>query len=294
MNESQPLWQSEIKDIPLFFRGKVRDIYDLDDKLLIISTDRISAFDYVLPTPIPGKGKILNQISVFWFDFLKDIIPNHFLTVDIEEYPENLRNFDILYERSMLVKKAQRINVECVVRNYISGSAWREYRESGSVCGIKLPEGLKESDKLSEPLFTPAVKAMSGHDINISEQQVIDNEGYEAAKTIKEKSLELYEKAAKYAEERGIIIADTKFEFGKVENEIILIDEVLTPDSSRFWDKEKYEPGKPQESFDKQFVRDYLESISWNKQPPVPELPPEIVEKTKQKYLEAYHRLLGK
>ncbi len=290
------IYETSLENIPLFFRGKVRDIYNLDDKLLIISTDRISAFDYVLPTAIPDKGKILNQISVFWFNYLRDIFPNHLITATADEFPEflrSLREFSVLCERAMLVKKAQRINVECVVRGYISGSAWREYRENGSVCGIKLPEGLKESDKLSEPLFTPAVKAMSGHDLNISEQQVIDNEGYEVAETIKEKSLELYVKATEYAEEKGIIIADTKFEFGKVENEIILIDEVLTPDSSRFWDKEKYEPGRTQESFDKQFVRDYLESIGWNKQPPVPELPPEIVEKTKQKYLEAYHRLIG-
>jgi len=286
--------ETDLKGIPLFFRGKVRDIYDLDDKLLIVSTDRISAFDYVLPTPIPDKGKILNQISVFWFNYLRDIIPNHLITATTEEFPEflhSLREFSVLCERSMLVKKARRVNVECVIRGYLSGSAWKDYQETGSVCGIKLPEGLKESDKLPEPIFTPAIKAMSGHDINITEQQVIDNEGYEVAKMIKEKSLELYEKASKYAEGHDIIIADTKFEFGKVGEEIILIDEVLTPDSSRFWDKEKYEPGKPQESFDKQFVRDYLESIGWNKQPPVPELPPEIVEKTRQKYLEAYHRL---
>jgi len=297
--------ETDLKGVPLFFRGKVRDIYDLGDKLLIISTDRISAFDFVLPTAIPDKGKILNQISVFWFNYLKDIITNHLITTDITEYPEILQNLpeaEILRERSMLVKKAKRINVECVVRGYLSGSAWREYQENGSVCGIKLPDGLRESDKLPEPIFTPAIKAISGHDINITEQQVIDNEGYEVAKTIKEKSLELYEKASKYAEEHGIIIADTKFEFGSVAptgsqsaltGEIILIDEVLTPDSSRFWDKEKYEPGRAQESFDKQFVRDYLELIGWNKQPPVPELPPEIVEKTREKYWEAYHRLIG-
>jgi len=288
--------ETDLKGVPLFFRGKVRDIYDLGDKLLIISTDRISAFDFVLPTAIPDKGKILNQISVFWFNYLKDIITNHLITTDITEYPEILQNLpeaEILRERSMLVKKTKRINVECVIRGYLSGSAWKEYQENGSVCGIKLPDGLRESDKLPEPIFTPAIKAMSGHDINVSEQQVIDNEGYEIAKILKEKSLELYIKATKYAEEKGIIIADTKFEFGKLENEIILIDEVLTPDSSRFWDKEKYKPGRAQESFDKQFVRDYLESIGWNKQPPVPELPLEIVEKTKQKYLEAYHRLIG-
>ncbi|HCJ66157.1 MAG TPA: phosphoribosylaminoimidazolesuccinocarboxamide synthase [Elusimicrobia bacterium] len=294
--ENFVLKETELKGIPLFFRGKVRDIYDLDDKLLIVATDRISAFDFILPTAIPDKGKILNQISIFWFNYLSDITTNHLITANINEYPEILRTLpeaEILRERSMLVKKTKRINVECVVRGYLSGSAWKEYQESGLVCGIKLPGGLRESDKLPEPIFTPAIKAISGHDINISEQQVIDNEGYEVAKILKEKSLELYVKATKYAEEKGIIIADTKFEFGKVENEIILIDEVLTPDSSRFWDKEKYKPGRAQESFDKQFVRDYLESINWNKEPPVPELPPEIVEKTKEKYWQAYNRLIG-
>lgn len=293
--ENLVIRETDLKNVPLFFRGKVRDIYDLGDKLLVISTDRISAFDFVLPTAIPDKGKILNQISVFWFNFLKDIIPNHLITATADEFPEflrSLREFSLLCKRAMLVKKAQRINVECVVRGYLSGSAWREYQENGAVCGIKLPEGLKESDKLPEPIFTPAIKAISGHDINISEQQVIDNEGYEVAKILKEKSLEIYIKATKYAEEKGIIIADTKFEFGKAGNEIILIDELLTPDSSRFWDKEKYQPGRAQESFDKQFVRDYLESINWNKEPPVPELPSEIVEKTREKYWEAYHRLV--
>ncbi len=274
----------------------MRDIYALDDKLLIVATDRISAFDFILPTAIPDKGKILTQISLFWFNYLRDITVNHLITAEINEYPEILRTLpeaEILRERSMLVKKTQRLNVECVVRGYLSGSAWKEYKENGSVCGIKLPEKLKESDKLPAPIFTPAIKAMSGHDINVSEQQVIDNEGYEVAKILKEKSLELYLKATKYAEERGIIIADTKFEFGKLENEIILIDEIFTPDSSRFWDKKKYQPGKAQDSFDKQFVRDYLESINWNKEPPVPELPIKIVEKTSEKYREAYHRLTG-
>ncbi len=305
--ENTIIKETDLKGVPLFFRGKVRDIYDLGEQLLIISTDRISAFDYVLPTPIPDKGKILNQISVFWFNYLNDIITNHLITAEITEYPEFLRNLpevEILQERSMLVKKTKRINVECVVRGYLSGSAWKEYQESGSVCGIKLPEGLKESDRLAEPIFTPSIKAMSGHDINITEQQVINNEGYEVAKILKEKSLELYIKATKYAEENGIIIADTKFEFGSIlrsttkdesvatTDEIIIIDEVFTPDSSRFWDKEKYAPGRIQESFDKQFVRDYLESIHWNKEPPVPELPPEIVEKTREKYREAYRRLV--
>ncbi len=303
--EKLAIKETALKGVPLFFRGKVRDIYDLDDKLLIVATDRISAFDFILPTAIPDKGKVLTQISLFWFNYLNDIITNHLITAEITEYPEILRNpaeAEILRERSMLVKKTQRLNVECVVRGYLSGSAWKEYQESGSVCGIKLPEKLKESDKLPSPIFTPAIKAMSGHDINVSEQQVIDNEGYEVAKILKEKSLELYLKATKYAEERGIIIADTKFEFGSLAatgdqstptGEIILIDEIFTPDSSRFWDKEKYQPGKPQDSFDKQFVRDYLESINWNKEPPVPELPIKIVEKTREKYREAYRRLTG-
>lgn len=292
---TEGLIQSDLKHVPLFFRGKVRDVYDLGDKLLIVATDRISAFDYVLPTPIPDKGKVLTKISVFWFDYLKDIVQNHLIEYDVEKYPaELLSSKEQLIDRSMLVKKAKRINVECVIRGYLAGSAAKEYKEKGTVCDIPLPSGLQVSQKLPEPIFTPAMKAMSGHDINISEQQVIDNEGYEVAQKLKEYSFALYNTAVSYAEKLGIIIADTKFEFGLIDNQIILIDEALTPDSSRFWEKEYYAVGKPQENFDKQIVRDYLESIGWDKQPPIPELPPEIVKKTQDKYWQVFRRLTEK
>ncbi|MFH1783488.1 MAG: phosphoribosylaminoimidazolesuccinocarboxamide synthase [bacterium] len=285
--------KTELGGVKLFFRGKVRDVYDLGENILIVATDRISAFDFVLPTPIPEKGKILTKISVFWFNLLKDISPNHLIAYETDKYPEILApHREILEGRSMLVKKAKRINIECVVRGYLAGSGWREYKESGTVCGIKLPAGLKESDKLPEIIFTPATKAQTGnHDINITNQQFIDNLGVELATTLKDRSIQLYKKASQYALERGIILADTKFEFGTIGDEVILIDEIFTPDSSRFWNKENYKPGKAQVNFDKQFIRDYLESLNWNKQPPVPELPQDIVAKTKDLYEEAYKRL---
>lgn len=294
MENSQPIIETKLKGIPLFFRGKVRDIYDLGEELLIVATDRISAFDFVLPTPIPDKGKILTQISIFWFNYLKDIVPNHLISGDVEDFPSKLSPYkEILKDRSMLVRKARRINIECVVRGYLAGSSWQDYQREGKVCGIELNKGLRESDKLPQPIFTPATKSQTGnHDINITEKQLIDNEGIETSLFLKEKSLACYKKASNYALSRGIIIADTKFEFGTINDEIILIDEVLTPDSSRFWDKDSYQPGKPQESFDKQFVRDYLESIHWDKKPPAPELPEEIVEKTREKYHQAYHKLV--
>jgi len=294
MENSQTIIETKLEGIPLFFRGKVRDIYDLGEELLIVATDRISAFDVVLPTPIPDKGKILNQISLFWFNYLKDIVPNHLISGDVEGFPRQLSPYkEILRDRSMVVKKANRINIECVVRGYIAGSSWTDYQRERKVCGIDLPQGLKESDRLPQPLFTPATKAQTGnHDINITEKQLIDNEGEEISLFLKEKSLACYKKASDYALSRGIIIADTKFEFGILNDEIILIDEVLTPDSSRFWDKDSYEPGKPQLSFDKQFVRDYLESLHWDKKPPAPELPEEIVEKTREKYHQAYKMLV--
>ncbi|MEO0116612.1 MAG: phosphoribosylaminoimidazolesuccinocarboxamide synthase [candidate division WOR-3 bacterium] len=286
---------TNLGEVKLFKRGKVRDIYDLEDKLLIIATDRISAFDYVLPTPIPLKGKVLTGLSIFWFNFLKDIIPSHFLTGDIELFPSSLKPYyEILKGRSILAKKAKPLPVECVVRGYLAGSAWQEYQEKGEISGIKLPKGLKEAEKLPEPIFTPATKAEEGHDINITFSEMAKIVGEGNAAYLKETSLRLYKKATRYAEEKGIIIADTKFEFGYWEREVILIDEVLTPDSSRFWDKETYKIGSSPPSFDKQFVRDYLIKIGWDKKPPAPELPAEIVEKTKEKYLTAYERLVGK
>ncbi|MEO0100571.1 MAG: phosphoribosylaminoimidazolesuccinocarboxamide synthase [candidate division WOR-3 bacterium] len=286
---------TNLGEVKLFKRGKVRDIYDLEDKLLIIATDRISAFDYVLPTPIPLKGKVLTGLSIFWFNFLKDIIPSHFLTGDIELFPPSLKPYyEILKGRSILAKKAKPLPVECVVRGYLAGSAWQEYQEKGEISGIKLPKGLKEAEKLPEPIFTPATKAEEGHDINITFSEMAKIVGEGNAAYLKETSLRLYKKATRYAEEKGIIIADTKFEFGEDNGKIILIDEVFTPDSSRFWDKETYQIGSSPPSFDKQFVRDYLIKIGWDKKPPAPELPEEIVEKTKEKYLTAYERLVGK
>ncbi|HAA84245.1 MAG: Phosphoribosylaminoimidazole-succinocarboxamide synthase [Thermodesulfobacterium sp. 37_54] len=292
---SLPVWETNLEKVPLLKRGKVRDIYDLGDKLLIVATDRISAFDVVLPTPIPYKGKILTQMSLFWFDFLKDIVDNHLITANLEEYPEVLKEYkETLAQRSMLVKKAKVLPVECIVRGYITGSAMKEYQETGQVCGIPLPPGLKEADKLPEPIFTPSTKAEIGeHDVNISYQEMEKLVGSEVAQFLKETSLKIYKKASEYAESRGIIIADTKFEFGIYEDKIILVDEVLTPDSSRFWPKDEYQPGKPQKSFDKQFIRDWLKSISWDPQNP-PTIPEDIVLKTREKYLEALYRLTGK
>ena len=287
--------ETHLSDIKPFSIGKVRDIYDLEDKILIIATDRLSAFDVVLPTGIPYKGKILTALSKFWFDFTKNIVDNHLITTDVSEFPSELKKYkDILSGRSMVVKKAKRIDVECVVRAYISGSAWKSYKEKGSVCGIKLPPGLKESDKLPEPIFTPTTKADSGHDMEITQEQVENMLGSQVAQEIKEKSLKLLASAHKEAESKGVIIADTKFEFGFYNDSIMLIDEILTPDSSRFWPMNDYEPGRSQKSFDKQYVRDYLEGINWDKNPPAPELPDEIVRKTTERYFEAYRKITGK
>ena len=275
-------------------RGKVRDVYSIDGRLLIVATDRISAFDYILSTGIPDKGKVLTQLSIFWFDFLRELTPTHFLTAQVEDYPEPLRPFrDQLEGRSMLVKRAKMIQIECVARGYISGSGWKEYRDHGTVCGIKLPAGLKESDRLPEPVFTPAIKAQSGHDENVSFERVCELVGESLAARLRDLTLNIYARAARYAETRGIIIADTKFEFGFVGDELVLGDEVLTPDSSRFWPADTYKPGGPQFSFDKQFVRDYLESIRWNKQPPAPALPEEVAARTGEKYRQAYRVLTG-
>jgi phosphoribosylaminoimidazole-succinocarboxamide synthase len=292
----EALFETNIKEVPLLKRGKVRDIYDLGDKLLIVATDRISAFDVVLPTPIPDKGKILTLMSLFWFDFLKDIVENHLITANVEEYPEVLKPYkELLHQRSMLVRKTEVIPVECIVRGYITGSAMKEYQKTGKVCGITLPPGLKEADKLSEPIFTPSTKAeKGGHDINISFDEMVKLVGKETAEILRELSLKIYKKAADYAESKGIIIADTKFEFGILDGKIILIDEVLTPDSSRFWPMDEYEPGKPQKSFDKQFIRDWLKSTSWKDGENPPPIPPDIVEKTREKYLEALYKLTGK
>lgn len=292
---SDILLNIDLPEVKLFKKGKVRNIFDLGNALLLVASDRISAFDVVMPNGIPDKGKILTQISLFWFEFTKDIVPNHVITSDIKDYPTELQKYSILLEkRSMIGKKAKVIPVECVVRGYLSGSGWREYQNTQSVCGIKLPPGLKESEKLPEPIFTPTTKAEIGHDLGITEKEVINLVGKSTADFIKEKSLAIYNKAAKYALARGIIIADTKFEFGFSGEEVILVDEILTPDSSRFWPADQYQVGQSQPSFDKQFVRDYLESIKWNKEPPAPQLPPEVVEKTREKYLEAYRRITGK
>jgi phosphoribosylaminoimidazole-succinocarboxamide synthase len=290
------LLQTDIPELELHASGKVRDVYTLDaDRLLFVATDRISAFDYVLATGIPQKGRVLTQLSLFWFEFLKGIVPNHLIEADVSKYPATLQKFaDQLRGRSMLVKRAEMFPVECVVRGYISGSAWKEYKADGKVCGIQLPAGLKESDKLPEPIFTPATKAASGHDENISFEQMVKLVGSDLSRQLRDLTLAIYTKAADYARTKGIIIADTKFEFGRTGAGITLADEVLTPDSSRFWPADKYRPGRAQESFDKQYVRDYLEEIHWNKQPPPPSLPPEVAGKTNEKYLEAYHQLTGR
>jgi phosphoribosylaminoimidazole-succinocarboxamide synthase len=272
----------------------VRDVYGLGDRLLIVATDRISAFDCVMPNGIPEKGKILTAMSLFWFDLTRDLIPNHLIASDLRQYPESLKPFASQLEgRSMLVKKARRIDLECVVRGYLSGSGWREYQQSGSVCGVKLPPGLRESDRLPEPIFTPSTKADTGHDENISFEQASDLIGADLAERLRSLSLAVYGKAADYAASRGILIADTKFEFGSHGDQVILIDEILSPDSSRFWPQDRYRPGRSQESFDKQFVRDYLETLDWDKTPPAPPLPEEIILKTAAKYREAYQKLVG-
>jgi phosphoribosylaminoimidazole-succinocarboxamide synthase len=273
-------------------RGKVRDIYDLGDQLLIVATDRLSAFDIVLPTPIPDKGRVLTQLSLFWFNLLRDVIPNHVLSAT--DFPPPFDSYkDDLAGRSMVVRKTQPLSIECVVRGYVSGSGWKDYRATGKICGIELPAGLRESDRLPEPLFTPSTKAVTGHDENISFEQAASVVGKELAERVRTISLEIYRRAAAYAEPRGVILADTKFEFGLLGNQLIWIDEALTPDSSRFWPAAQYKPGGPQPSFDKQFVRDYLERIQWPKTPPGPELPPEVVAATRAKYREAYRILSG-
>jgi len=289
------LLQTGFSDLKLYASGKVRDVYSVDDQhLLFVATDRISAFDYILASGIPHKGRVLSQISLFWFDFLADIVPNHLVTADVEQYPPAVRKYaDQLRGRSMLVERAEMFPVECVVRGYISGSAWKEYKSTGKVSGIALPAGLEESDALPEPIFTPATKATSGHDENISFDQMCEIVGVETASHLRDLTLRIYKKAADYARRRGIIIADTKFEFGRTAKGITLADEVLTPDSSRFWPADKHAAGRPQESYDKQYVRDYLEQIHWDKQPPAPALPAEVARRTSEKYLDAYFRLTG-
>ena len=274
-------------------RGKVRDIYDLGGQLLIVATDRLSAFDVILPTPIPDKGRVLTQLSLLWFQLLKEVIPNHVLSAI--EFPPPFDKFkDELTGRSMIVRKTQPLPIECVARGYVSGSGWKDYRTTGKICGLQLPAGLRESERLPEPIFTPATKAATGHDENISFEYAASLIGKELAEKVRGVSLELYRRAAAYAEPRGVILADTKFEFGLLNNQLIWIDEALTPDSSRFWSAAQYSPGGPQASFDKQFVRDYLERMQWPKTPPGPELPPEVVEATRGKYREAYRILAGR
>jgi phosphoribosylaminoimidazole-succinocarboxamide synthase len=286
------LWESQFAGLTPSARGKVRDIYDLGDKLLIVTTDRLSAFDVILPTPIPDKGRVLTQLSLFWFNLLKDVIPNHVLRAT--DFPAPFDKFrDDLAERSMVVRKTKPLPIECVVRGYVSGSGWKDYLATGKICGMVLPRGLRESDRLPEPIFTPATKAASGHDENISFDRAASLVGHDLAKRVRAVSVELYRRAAAYAEPRGIILADTKFEFGLLNEELIWIDEALTPDSSRFWSAAHYTPGGPQASFDKQFVRDYLERMQWPKTPPGPELPPEIVAATRAKYREAFRILAG-
>jgi len=291
---------TEIKEYPIFSRGKVRDVYDLGDRLLIVTTDRVSAFDCVLPNGIPGKGKVLTSMSLFWFELIRDIVASHLITADVSLFPQNLQRYrELLEGRSMLVVKAKRIDIECVVRGYISGSLWKELvesRKSGSdsVHEFEFPSNLRESDQLPEPIFTPATKAEDGHDENISFEQMIKAVGVETAVFCREKSIAIYKKAAEYARKRGIIIADTKFEFGFINGKFIIIDEILSPDSSRFWPLSQYQPGRGQASFDKQFIRDYLSGLDWDKNPPAPPLPDDIVMKSAEKYREAERLLIGR
>ncbi len=289
------LHETNIEKLKLFRRGKVRDVYDLNDKLLIIATDRISAFDVIMPNGIPDKGKILTQMSSFWFNYTSSIVENHLISCEIENFPTDLQSeTEILKNRSTLVKKTDPLEVECIVRGYLAGSGWKEYQKSSSVCGISLPGGLKESSKLPEPIFTPSTKATSGHDINIPVSEVEKKYGKELTQSLIEKSLALYQTAYEKAYKAGIIIADTKFEFGLSGNELILIDEILTPDSSRFWPLDDYEEGRSQKSYDKQYVRDYLETLDWNKKPPAPQLPDNIISNSRSKYIEAFKLITGK
>ena len=286
---------TELPGIEKHAQGKVRDVYQVDGQLLIVATDRISAFDYILPTGIPDKGRVLTQLSIFWFNFLRDVTPTHFLTANVDEYPAALRQFRGQLEgRSMLGKRAQMVEVECVARGYLAGSGWKEYKAQGTVCGIPLPAGLRESGRLPAPIFTPSTKAQSGHDENISFAAMCALVGAELGARLRDLTLRIYSRAAAYAETKGVIIADTKFEFGFVDGELVLGDEVLTPDSSRFWPAETYRPGGPQLSYDKQYVRDYLESIQWDKKPPAPPLPDDVADKTSEKYRQAYRVLTGK
>jgi phosphoribosylaminoimidazole-succinocarboxamide synthase len=317
-----PLLTTALDGLTLHRRGKVRDVYEVGGDLLIVATDRISAFDYVLGSGIPDKGKVLTQLSAFWFDRMGDLVPHHLITDDPNQYPEPARRHaELLQGRSMLVRRTDPVPIECVARGYLSGSGWKEYQQTGSVCGVRLPVGLRESDRLPEPIFTPATKADSGHDVNIDEAEAADLVGPELVARLKALTLEIYRRGATYAESKGIIVADTKFEFGlarrpasaegyggppkqgeggsatganAAQEEMVLIDEVLTPDSSRFWPQAAYEPGHGQPSFDKQFVRDYLEEIRWNKHPPVPSLPDEVVQRTREKYVEAFRLLTGR
>jgi phosphoribosylaminoimidazole-succinocarboxamide synthase len=286
------VWQTDFPGLKLASRGKVRDIYEVGDDLLIVATDRLSAFDVVLPTPIPDKGRVLTQLSLFWFKTLADVLPHHVLSATEFPPPADVYSQQ-LAGRSMLCRKTRPLPIECVVRGYLAGSGWKDYRTSGKVCGVALPPGLRESDRLPAPIFTPSTKATSGHDENISFDEVVARVGGERAEELRSVSLEIYRRAAAYAEPRGILLADTKFEFGLIGDQLIWIDEALTPDSSRFWPAQGYQPGRSQPSFDKQYVRDYLESIGWNKQPPGPQLPPEVVERTRAKYREAYRLLAG-
>lgn len=283
-------------DLPVFVKGKVRDVYEVGrEMLLMIVTDRISAFDVVFDDLIPDKGCVLNQISEFWFDYCKDIIGNHVVTTDVSEYPMGLSKFrNELKGRSMLVRRAEMVEAECIVRGYLEGSGLKDYKATGEICGIKLPAGLKQADKLPEPIFTPSTKANEGHDMNVSYEYIKEKIGSELAEELKEKSIAIYKKGEEYALSKGIILADTKFEFGMLDGKLVIADEMLSPDSSRFWDLADYEPGRPQKSFDKQFLREYLETLNWDKQPPAPKLPKEVIEKTREKYIEAYEKITGK
>ncbi|NQU08926.1 MAG: phosphoribosylaminoimidazolesuccinocarboxamide synthase [Candidatus Abyssubacteria bacterium] len=291
---SDVVLSTDFQNLKLHSRGKVRDIYEVEGNILLVATDRISAFDCVLPNGIPNKGRVLTALSEFWFGLMKDIVPNQIITTDVDEYPQSTEPYrDVLRGRSMLVKKARPYPVECVVRGYLAGSATKEYRRSGSVCGIALPPGLRESEKLPEPIFTPATKAEEGHDINISQEEMAGIVGEDTARLLIEKSLAIFKMASEYASSRGLILSDTKFEFGDCDGKTILIDELLTPDSSRYWLSETYEAGKPQTNFDKQYVRDYLEKSDWDKTPPAPELPPDVVARTEEKYKQAYNLITG-
>jgi len=295
MSESAVI-ETDFSDLTLLQRGKVRDIYDLGDRLLMVATDRISAYDVVMPDAVAGKGKILTQISLFWFDIMRPLVANHVITADVAAYPTSCRPYaEVLRQRSMLVRKARPLPVECIVRGYLSGSGWKSYRTEGRVCGIQLPPGLEESQQLPQPIFTPSTKAEVGdHDINIDFNEMADRIGSSLAERVRKLSLAIYRKGAELADSRGIIIADTKFEFGVADGELMLIDELLTPDSSRFWPKDRYRPGGPQKSFDKQYLRDYLTASNWDKRPPAPSLPEDVISGTRRRYLEAYQRLTGR